>query len=134
MNTGLKLLLAVITAITMMACSSVYDTQYRYQKPSSESGKQCIVQCQQTKNTCQQLCQNDSPLCKARARERARQDFNEYVSQRKIAGKPIVRDLDSFYDPLQCASPTCNCEADYRACYQMCGGQVVAEKKCVANC
>lgn len=129
--TGAALL---IIAMFMVACSSVYDTSYSYQSPVSQSGKQCTVQCLQTKNSCQQLCQNDSPACKARARERARLDYNDYVSSQNIAGKPVTRDLNSFYDPLQCASPSCNCEADFRACYQLCGGQVKEEKTCVANC
>ncbi len=79
-------------------------------------------------------CTNDSQLCYANANAQADTEYKRYVKQQKIEGRLIDYDQDSFLDPLQCAKLSCDCEADYRACYKMCGGFVQVNKRCVANC
>ena len=116
--------LFVVLALSA-GCASNYETIYHYSPPVSERGQQCVAQCDQANDSCQRLCYGAS--CQADAKEQAQTAYDEYTAQQQMDGLSVTRNLASFYDTRQCkALASCQCEPEYRACYQLCGGQVSA--------
>jgi hypothetical protein len=135
MKLPLKALFLTIACFTLLyGCGPVYETSYSFKAPKDSNGAMCVMQCSNTKQLCRRLCSTDDQNCKEMAHEQARFEYEAYLSKQRISGLPINRDLNSFYDPLQCSRSQCHCEEDYRACYSMCGGKVITHKKCVAFC
>ena len=130
----LKSLSFLCLVLALFACSAKYEKYYEFSYEPNTQSKQCIEQCVKTKSKCLSLCTNDDELCKKNSTLQANLEYNNYVKEKMIEGKTINRDLDSYYAPLQCSKVSCDCEADYRACYQMCGGVVKMKKRCVAHC
>jgi hypothetical protein len=130
----LKKYLFILGVILLAGCSAKYEKYYTYEFPPSEDGKQCIQQCMKTKDRCLSLCTNDQDLCHKNSWLQADKEYQRYVKERQLVGRSINRDMNSFYDPLQCSKVSCDCESDYRACYRMCGGVVKVGKRCVAHC
>ncbi len=119
---------------SLMACPAKYEKYYEFDFAPNAKGKQCVEQCVKTKEQCSRLCTNDDALCKKNSTLQAQLEYSNYVNEKMVEGGTINRDLDSYYAPLQCSKVSCDCEADYRACYQMCGGVVKVKKRCVAHC
>ncbi len=130
----LRFTLLLILALSLAACGPVYQTSYSYQPPASIQGKQCIIQCQQAKTTCESACSTRKFQCQQAAMSQARFNFAEYRSQQKLQGKPISQDLNDFYNPIGCDSFCGQCPTNFNNCYTMCGGKVLVHKKCVAFC
>ncbi len=121
--------------IFMLAgCGARYQMVYTFFPPHSGGGQACVKQCERSKANCHALCEANDTDCEINAKDQAQREYERYVKQKKIEGAEIMRDLKSFYDPLQCSKTSCDCEEDFRACYQMCGGKVKHEKRCIANC
>ena len=124
-------LLLITSFIT--ACGPMYTTTYSYVGPKDTKGQMCVMQCQQSKSLCQRLCSSESENCKSRAMGDARFKYEEYLSERRSQGKTAEKNMNSFYDSSECGR-TCNCDDDYRSCFQLCGGQVIPQTTCTAFC
>jgi len=120
--------------LTLASCSAKYEKYYEFDFSPNKDSKQCIAQCVKTKTRCTSLCTNNDVLCKKNSTLQAQLEYQSYVKEKTVEGGTINRDLDSYYAPLQCSKISCDCEADYRACYQMCGGVVKVKQRCIANC
>ncbi len=120
--------------LLLWGCGPVYETSYTYQSPKSMQGKRCVSQCRQSRTMCKRLCTSETENCKLRARDDASYRYREYVARQRIAHRPIERTPDSFYSAAHCSRKSCSCEEDYRACFEMCGGEAIAVKRCVAFC
>lgn len=127
-------LIFLLTGFLLAACSAKYETYYEYKEPASESANICVQQCQLSKNRCQKMCTNDDSLCQKNALMQAQLEYKKYINQQLTAGTTASRDLNSFYDPLQCAKTSCDCQQDYKACFQLCGGIIKVKQRCIANC
>jgi hypothetical protein len=126
-------LLSALCLLT--ACGPMYRTSYTYVPPASASGKICVMQCQRQKDLCQQLCQSRSNNCRQKAQNNARIEYDQYAADRRASGKPVKKTVEDFYNSFACADqPKCSCEPDFRACFQLCGGQVTQHRECVAFC
>lgn len=127
-------LFIIISVFLLASCAAKYEKYYEFQVPKTKPIEQCVQICQKTKDNCSKMCTNDSQLCKKNQMKQAELAYDSYVREMRVAGNGINRDLNSFYDPLQCSKISCDCERDYRACYKMCGGEVIVKQRCVANC
>ena len=113
---------------SLTGCGPMYQTEYIYTPPKSQTGNACVFQCENSKQQCQQIQEMRSEDCERRA---------EYDYQRCE---------DRIYDRegrdakwYECSRESCTadverCEATYRSCYQSCGGKVEAQTRCVSNC
>lgn len=127
-------LIACFFILLLAGCAAKYEKYYEFKVPASAEGEQCIETCNKTKQNCQNMCTNDTSLCQKNMMLQAKLEYGDYIKEKRTEGSQINRDLNSFYDPLQCSKISCDCDRDYRACYRMCGGKVKVKKRCIANC
>ncbi|MBS0359447.1 MAG: hypothetical protein JSS53_09275 [Proteobacteria bacterium] len=117
--------LVLLSLLALTACSTTPKKSYSFEPPKSPQGQACVMQCQETKNVCDQFCDAEQQNCQTRAKDQAKFDYEQYVAARTREGKPADRQVTDFYLPNTCAADfTCQCEDDFRACFQMCGGKV----------
>jgi hypothetical protein len=91
---------------------------------------QCLVRLQQCKKHCVDNCRN----CLNKAYYKSVRHYSRYVHDIMLQGGTIVRDLNSYRDPLQCRKITCSCPADYNACSQLCGGIIRKQLSSASYC
>ena len=124
----------ILTLIGMLTgCGPIYETQYDFIPPKSDMSRMCTAQCVQSRNSCEQSCRIDTEDCRARAQENAMYEFERYRHDRKKDGMSVDKSVSDFDRGYSCNS-SCNCGPTYRDCYSACGGQVLAQKVCVAFC
>lgn len=124
-------------SISGSGCGPVYETRYQYVPPATADGKVCANQCTQIESLCARNCRLEERACVSDARRDAERDYDHYVRERQAAHQPIDKTVNDFrYDYHCAASRACEqrCEADYRGCYQTCGGQVTESSVCTAFC
>lgn len=131
-----RLFLMLVVAATVAACGPVYDTQYHFTPPADPTGRQLAGQCRVVQNMCKQNCQMREHACRADARAEGMMEYQAYVAERRRKNLPIKRSPDSFVSTYMCGSSSCEdaCEDDYRSCYVEAGGQIRAQRVCVAFC
>ena len=95
---------------------------------------QCKYTCQQKLNSCQKVCQNNTIHCITLANDHALKSYHSYKKQQCVQGKPVVRELQSYRDPLQCRKTTCDCNTDYRVCTQACTGLIHKRLQVAPTC
>lgn len=127
---GLMLLIGILC---LSACGPVYKTEYKYVPPKSDNGKQCAVQCVESKAYCQQGCQARESQCRALAHREAIHQFRQYKHEQLAHGKPIKKSERDFEYTSQC-NQSCGCDDMFNMCYQTCGGVIKENKICVAFC
>lgn len=130
----MKRLVAVLVLGSLIAsCGPIMQTNYQFTPPKSESGRNCIVHCDSSKNTCEQLEQMKYELCEQRAEQ---EYYNcqrwEAAADRQSGTKRKWYEGSCYRD--SCSSNIEGCAINYRICYQNCGGQVISETICVSNC
>lgn len=100
--------------------------------------KQEIAQCQQVCvqhfEFCKNNCVNNCPTCSWASTRSSVINFTKYVNEQKVQGKKVMRELNSYRDPLQCRKVTCDCLADLSVCKQSCSGVVRKRVQVVPNC
>ena len=109
------------------SCGPVYQDQYTYLPPESPEGRSCIFQCENSKQSCQQLEEMNYQHCEERSRwERER---CERKNERK--GKK-----EKWYDcwGSSCSKNLERCDSMYVSCYRSCGGTVNVTNVCVSGC
>lgn len=94
----------------------------------------CKTTCQQRLMLCNQSCNNSCPGCCLSANQRAAREYNHYKHQQIIQGKSMVRQVNSYRDPLQCRKTTCECPTDYRTCIQTCAGKIPKRLQVAPGC
>jgi len=116
-------------AILLSGCAS-YES---YIKHSGERAA-CHSTCQQRLMVCNKTCVNSCPACCLSANQRAAREYSHYKKQQSIQGNGIIRQLDSYRDPLQCRKTTCECPTDYRTCIQTCTGKFPKRLQVAPSC
>lgn len=84
----------------------------------------CKTSCQQRLMACNKTCNNSCSKCCLSSTQRAVRGYQYYKYQQDIQGLPVIRQLNSYRDPLQCRKTTCECPTDYRTCIQTCAGKI----------
>jgi len=108
------------------ACVAEYETYYVFDSMPTENISQCVNYCQKTKDKCSQSCSKGISLCKKDHNLQAEPGDSSYLNNNEVT--------NLVFDPVQCVEMSCDCDRDYRACYQMCGGTIQTKKRCIANC
>jgi hypothetical protein len=95
---------------------------------------QCQMSCMKHFDFCSQNCVDNCPTCSRKSQQHSAANFSKYVTERKVQGKKVMRELNSYRDPLQCRKVTCNCVADLMACKQSCSGVIHKRLQALPNC
>jgi hypothetical protein len=95
---------------------------YTYTPPTTPEGRVCIMQCLNSQQQCSNYNQNLYQQCQNN-RNWAMQNYNQCQQN-----APDKKSRNHCMAPPACYAPSpYNCEENYRACYQTCGGQVETE-------
>lgn len=128
---------ALLGCAVMIGCSPVYQTQYTLTPPTNKNGKHCVSQCQQTKTYCRQSAYDRHQVCLTDERARADREYTEYKVHQMLKKKKVWKSSSDFYNPRSCTGHGTYsqvCDNDFRGCFATCGGTVVPQTVCVANC
>lgn len=121
-------ILALLVVLLLGACGPVYNTEYTFSPPKSETGRSCTYHCDTNKFQCRQIEDMHAQRCQEQA----------YWEQQRCEAE-IYRNKGRDPKWYECGTSSCSadydrCEEQYRACYQSCGGKVESVTRCVANC
>lgn len=110
------------------ACGPQFSTEYILTPPKSQSGQNCLFQCETIKQQCFQIEDSEYYRCEDRSRQ------ENYDCEYNIR---ITKNREPKW--YECGGETCSrdnerCENSYRSCYQSCGGKVETVTRCVSNC
>lgn len=125
--------LSVVIGLGLTACSPVYHTNYSYVSPKSWRGRQCVNRCLRDRSQCHSRCRNANQRCHNDAELAAMPAYLEYLRHQRKQNLPATQSVSDFANYASC-SDYCGCEDTYRQCFTNCGGDVIANTKCVAFC
>ncbi|MCP3685312.1 MAG: hypothetical protein GY861_21880 [bacterium] len=121
-----------VTIMLMMGCSTapVYETTYSYTPPASQEGKTCTAQCEYSKLQCEELEDKNKELCA----ERAERNYDDCQEEKEEKKDDEGYQGSCFNEAWKCSADYERCEKMYRACFQVCGGTVDSDTRCIRNC
>lgn len=133
------LLLAFLLAVA--ACAPRYETGYRLEPPADAGPEtqRCLADCAAAREACLgparesfAACEDRATLRQSSCQRKADIDFQLCQGTARDTGRVCVRRVcyRERCEPTALAA----CEAEHRRCFQACGGAVVEERRCVANC
>lgn len=128
----MKKIFSALCILLLTSCAAQYETYYVFDNIKGENNEQCVKYCQSSKLKCANTCRNNGEFCKKSTNSSAKLEDQSYLKD--IAIKDEVSFQELTYNSIQCTEISCDCERDYRACYQMCGGTIHIKKRCIANC
>jgi hypothetical protein len=115
----LKILCSLIPLLLLAACKT---THYEYTTPASDAGRFCITQCAGIKEQCVGNEYDRAQHEKSRCEHSSDNIFK--VCMGKAKTKDDEKQCDKKRNICGAYENTDRCEANYRACYVDCGGQV----------
>ena len=125
MNSILRLL-SFIIYLFFGGCQGVHE--------NTQIVQQCMMTCMQQLEYCKKNCFDNCPNCSYVSKIKTKENFDKYVYERKVEGKKVMRELNSYRDPLQCRKVTCDCLADNTICKQGCTGVILKKLQPVLYC
>lgn len=121
----------------LSACSPIYNNVIDLTPPQTESGLQCIAECEKSQRACLLAENREYMNCRS----------NEFFYRRTLYAHP--RSLYHYnhiyyYSPYRyrsrylfdefCTVNRQQCKQDYLACYQACGGNIQTHQECALFC
>ena len=100
----------------------------------SQEARTCKVRCQVAYERCQEQCHDACKPCVQQGNEQATAAYKRYHHERCVQGKTIVRQLQSYCNPLECRKTSCDCPADYRMCVEGCSGEIHKRLQVLPTC
>ncbi|MDM8545607.1 hypothetical protein [Candidatus Venteria ishoeyi] len=139
-----------LLSLLLTACGPTYKTDVQYIPPGDVRGKNCALDCQEQKSSCQYSCDRAYDDCMEKARMQAKinyleaqedylqrkeqcLDHAEHWQDAKDCRKRSAPVQSSYMHSYQC-DKNCNCTVDFESCFQICGGQVLKTTRCVSGC
>jgi hypothetical protein len=129
--------------LMLLGCSPQYRTLASYTPPATDTGRQCVTQCLDTRRSCRGQSGQQIEQCRVSAQRDAlaetvlRQAAYQMDRQQHEAGKaeaPRAAQPDYRRCDQQAGNLAEQCSADFDLCYQNCGGAIDYSTQCVANC
>lgn len=115
--------------ILITACGPIYDTSYVLTPPKTSAGSDCVSECRYHESTCKRWVRDRYERCQEYNREESR-DCSDRIRREKNRN-PKWTECGNVE---ACDSSESTCEAEYRDCFQSCGGKVEEVKRCIMNC
>ena len=136
-----RLALAVLLGAATVACAPVYEPAWRLEPPAAgdATAQACLARCAEVQAACLDPARQGLANCQARAtllqdQCRANARINYTICQSAYAPDGAICVL-RLCPTVPCdGSAVARCEDSYRHCFAGCGGTVVEERRCVANC
>ena len=135
------LALAALLPAAVAACAPVYGPAFRLEPPAGADAatQACLARCAGVEAACLAParaglanCQAQATLLQDQCRANAR--INYTICQTAFAPDGAICVL-RLCPTVPCdGSAVARCEDSYRHCFAGCGGTVVEERRCVANC
>jgi len=130
MNANARLLILPLLLLLLTGCGPIYETRYDLLPPTDDAGRFCTVECERVKLDCRRLEDRKYQQCN-RDRQDAEADYQRCLDRNKNDSGKCKRLSNKTY----CRAANYEaCDADYRRCFQNCGGQVHSRQVCVFNC
>ena len=127
--------LCALAALTA-ACATgpQYRTFYDFVPPTTAEGRSCVFQCENTKMQCSQLEEMRVANCEDRADYR----HGQCMDRAQDAYQRCQQSGNQYCVQSYCARESCSyssrCENQYNRCFEVCGGEILSETRCVKNC
>jgi hypothetical protein len=120
--------------LLLAACSPIYTTDYSFDPPPSNTGRTCVLQCENSKLLCDQLVESryDSCLQRAELQYQSCESRKIYKIDYDSGNTKCVQNCYCYRD--SCSKDETTCGTQYRTCYQTCGGKVTSKTYCTSNC
>lgn len=142
----MKPFLILVLSSFLIACGPVYETKTTYVTPLDTQGKSCASKCEKDRATCQQSCDNKYDVCMRETRlikqNRYLEEKNQYLEKKNLCkGKEKDKDCQHLKEPYvntyvsdsDCRQD-CGCQTNFERCFEICGGKVLKETRCVSDC
>ncbi len=150
MPTYSMLFILLFSTLWLTGCGPSYRTYTFYEPPAHEQGKNCAFGCEQTRNTCNWECKEEYDACHREAQLQGKIDYLEakedWLEQRmrcertlkaQVKGDSVCTEREpsksDFIKTHHCRRD-CGCEDTFERCFQLCGGQIRHERRCVSGC
>jgi hypothetical protein len=122
-------------------CAPQYEPAFRLEmpRPLDATARQCLSVCDQARDACFEPARREFADCSERAllvqnQCRANAQIDLQICQSAYGPEGYICAMRLCERP-RCEPPALGpCEADYRRCFAGCGGTVIEEQRCVANC
>lgn len=114
-----------IFSYSLLLCTLLFLTNCTYFKTMRKirlQTKQCQAACLVNWQNCAKYSQNNGKNCMRKCRFDTILYYNRYLREQTVQGVKVIRQLNSFRDPLKCTKVTGYCEADYQMCLNVCQG------------
>lgn len=111
-------IIVLVLGITVLCSCKGYSPGH------AQATRVCQQHCLQAYKKCDEICHKNCEDCGTRSYRDAEARYAQYRRERCIQGGVIMRQLQSFRDPLQCRKSTCDCEADLLVCKKSCTGVI----------
>lgn len=128
MNSFLRLIYCTII-LGLCGCQGLQQNALK-----GQASAQCNITCEQHFEFCRQNCINNCPNCSYMSQRVAEKNFTKYVHEKRVEGKKVMRELNSYRDPLQCRKVTCDCLSDFAICKKGCTGVIPTKLQAVPYC
>lgn len=128
MSILVRILLCSMIAL-IVSCTSYENSVKHYNERVA-----CKTMCYQHLDACTKTCNNSCKQCTAWSKFVAAKRYQNYTHQQSIKGEIVVRDLNSYRDPLQCGKTTCECPTDFRVCVKSCSGKIPKRLQAAPAC
>jgi hypothetical protein len=132
-------LIPLLFLLALTACAdSVAGKKTTYKPPATAGGMQCVNQCNQARDFCQQSCDLHNRECVRDVQTQALHDYDAYTREQFQSHAPIEfrpRDFERM-TPCDDQKRECteNCKTHYGSCYESCGGKVETPSSCQFLC
>lgn len=147
-----KLLCLAFLAMLLSGCGPYYKTFTTYLPPQNDQGRHCALNCENQRLICQNDCDDTYQSCVREAQLEAKADYldakEDYLDRKEHCVRRAHREdgkedrrcrhlsepsLFSYVHDSHCRSE-CGCQETFDRCFEICGGRVVRETRCVSNC
>lgn len=142
----MKAIFILILTSLLFACGPVYETKVTYIAPTDTQGKSCASKCEMNRSSCQQNCDNKYDACVRETRlisqNRYLEEKNQYLEKKNLCkGKDRDKDCQNLREPYMSSYVSdsncrkeCGCQTSFERCFEICGGKVLKETRCVSDC
>jgi hypothetical protein len=125
-------LVRIVTCCSLIMLSGC--AHYNSYKHQMQERAVCREACHEQQRLCHKVCYNNCPFCCERADGNAEIRYKKYKQQQRMQGSPVIRQLKSYRDPLQCRKTSCDCVTDHAVCLQSCTGKLPKKLQIAPAC
>ena len=141
-------LLLLLSVVLLNGCGPSYRTYSHYTPPADTEGRTCALRCEDQRRVCDSQCQARFESCVEQAKADAKLDYlnakEHYVDEKASClrynkkGEEGCKHISepqfsNYIDDAHCRQD-CACEPDFERCFQLCGGTIERETRCVSGC